>query len=151
MAKVSAGVLLWRRTPQLEVLVVHPGGPFWASRDLGAWSIPKGEVERGETPEQTARREFTEETGWALPAPLHSLGSIRQKGGKVVHGFSSPGDVEPGTLRSPMIRLEWPRGSGLVRSFPEIDRAAWFGLAEARRRLNPAQATFLDRLRLQLG
>jgi predicted NUDIX family NTP pyrophosphohydrolase len=152
MARVSAGILLWRRTASgLEVLVVHPGGPFWASKDLGAWSIAKGEVEAGETPEQTARREFVEETGWPVPAQLVALGTIRQKAGKVVHGFAAEGAVDPATLASPTIRVEWPRGSGLVRSFPELDRAAWFSPSEAVRRLNPAQAPFVERLAARLS
>lgn len=147
---MSAGILLYRRTPALQVLLVHPGGPFWARRDLGAWSIVKGEVEAGERPLRTALREFTEETGWAAPSEVLELGTIRQKAGKLVHGFAAEGDVDPATLISPTIRLEWPRGSGLQRSFPEVDRAAWFDPAEAARRLNPAQVPFLDRLRAAL-
>jgi predicted NUDIX family NTP pyrophosphohydrolase len=145
---VSAGVLLYRRTPALEVLLVHPGGPFFARKDAGAWSIPKGELEPGEDPEARARIEFAEETGTALPGdvPLRPLGEIKQKGGKVVHAFAAEGDLDADAIVSNTFELQWPPRSGRTQTFPEVDRAAWFGLDEARQRINPAQAGLLDRL-----
>ena len=150
MPVVSAGVLLHRAAPGLEVLLVHPGGPFWAKRDEGAWSLPKGECEPGEDPRARALTEFAEETGTALPADaeLRELGEVRQKGGKVVVGFAVEGDFDPATLVSNTFEMEWPPHTGRRREFPEIDRAEWFGLEEARLKINPAQAAFLDRLQL---
>jgi predicted NUDIX family NTP pyrophosphohydrolase len=146
VAATSAGLLLYRSTPRgLEVLLVHPGGPFWQKKDLGAWSIPKGEPAPGEDLFAAALREFREETGFAADGPALPLGSVRQRGGKVVHAFALRGDVDPAELRSNTFELEWPRGAA-KRSFPEIDRAAWFDLAEARRRILAAQAAFLDAL-----
>jgi len=143
----SAGFLPYRSTPNgVEVLLVHPGGPFWKRRDLGAWSIPKGEVREGEDLLEAARRELREETGFAVAAPAIALGQVRQPGGKVVHAWAAPGDLDPAQLRSNEFEIEWPRGSGRLRSFPEVDRAAWFDVSEARRRILPAQAVFLDRL-----
>jgi predicted NUDIX family NTP pyrophosphohydrolase len=145
--KVSAGILPYRWVDgRLEVLVVHPGGPLWASRDEGAWSLAKGELDPGERPEVAARREFLEETGWVVPGPLLSLGTVVLKSKKTVHGYAAELDVDPSTLRSGTFQLEWPRGSGLSRSFPEVDRAAWFSPDEAKRRLNIAQAPLVDRL-----
>jgi len=146
MKAVSAGLLLYRRSPALEVLIVHPGGPFWARRDLGAWSICKGVLEPGEDPLTAAVREFGEETGFPVEAPFLSLGTIRQKGGKTVHGFAAAGDVDPEGLVSNTIEIEWPPRSGARRTIPEVDRAAWFGIDAARAKLNPAQGPFLDRL-----
>jgi predicted NUDIX family NTP pyrophosphohydrolase len=148
MAKRSAGILLHRRTPAgHEVLLVHPGGPFWAKKDLGAWSIPKGEHDEGEDGLACALREFAEETGTTLPpGDLADLGTIRQRGGKVVQAWAAEGDLDADTIRSNTFELEWPPRSGRVREYPEVDRAAWFGLEEARERINPAQAAFLDRL-----
>jgi predicted NUDIX family NTP pyrophosphohydrolase len=145
----SAGILLHRRGPdgERQVLLVHPGGPFWARRDAGAWSIPKGEVEPGDDPRATALREFAEETGVALSEDgLVELGDVRQKGGKVVTAYAAEGDLDAGAVRSNTFELEWPPRSGRVQAFPEIDRAAWFGLDEAREKLLPAQAAFLERL-----
>ena len=145
----SAGILLHRRGPdgEREVLLVHPGGPFWARKDAGAWSIPKGEVEPGDDPRATALREFAEETGTTLPdAALSELGEVRQKGGKVVTAFAAEGDLDPRAIRSNTFELEWPPRSGRIQSFPEVDRAEWFGLAHAREKLVPAQAELLDRL-----
>jgi predicted NUDIX family NTP pyrophosphohydrolase len=151
--RVSAGILLHRsRDGHVEVLLAHPGGPFHATKDLGAWSIPKGEVEPGEDLADVARREFREETGH--PPPDHGaipLGAIRQRGGKVVHAWALPGDLDPAAARSNTFSLEWPRGSGLLEAFPEIDRVAWFDLVEARLRLKDAQVPFLDRLVDALG
>jgi predicted NUDIX family NTP pyrophosphohydrolase len=144
----SAGILLYRRREgAVEVLLVHPGGPFWARKDLGAWSIPKGEVDEGEDPRACALREFAEETGTRLPdGALHELGSARLKSGKLVQAFAVEGDLDPATVSSNTFELEWPPRSGRMRSFPEIDRAGWFDLPTARAKLNPAQVAFVDRL-----
>jgi predicted NUDIX family NTP pyrophosphohydrolase len=144
----SAGILLFRRGPDgPEFLLVHPGGPFWARRDEGAWSIPKGEHADGEDPLACARREFEEETGAAPPeGEVIELGEIRQRGGKRVSAWALEGDLDPETVHSNTFELEWPPRSGRRQPFPEVDRAAWFGLDEARRRINPAQAALLDRL-----
>jgi predicted NUDIX family NTP pyrophosphohydrolase len=148
MGKRSAGILLHRMTPAgREVLLVHPGGPFWAKKDLGAWSIPKGEHDEGEDGLACALREFAEENGTTLPqGDLADLGTIRQRGGKVVQAWAAEGDLDADAVRSNTFELEWPPRSGRVREYPEVDRAAWFGLDEARERINPAQAAFLDRL-----
>jgi predicted NUDIX family NTP pyrophosphohydrolase len=150
MAKRSAGILLYRRTPDgPEVLLVHPGGPFWARKDLGAWSIPKGEHDEGEDALAAALREFGEETGTTLrPGALADLGTVRQRAGKVVQAWAAEGDLDAAAIRSNTFSMEWPPRSGRVHEFPEVDRAAWFGIEEARERINPAQAAFLDRLPL---
>lgn len=143
----SAGLLLFRRHgPEPEVLLVHPGGPFWSRKDEGAWSIPKGLVEENEDRLAAARREFAEETGYRPEGPGLALGSLRQPGGKMVHVWAVEGDWDPDRLISNEFTMEWPRGSGTVQAFPEVDRAAWFTLAEARRRILKGQAEFLDRL-----
>jgi predicted NUDIX family NTP pyrophosphohydrolase len=144
----SAGILLHRTGPSgPEVLLVHPGGPFWAKRDEGAWSIPKGECEPGEDPRARALIEFAEETGTSLDgAVLRELGEVRQRGGKLVVAFAAEGDLDAEAIVSNTFELEWPPRSGRRQAFPEVDRAAWFGLEEARRRINPAQADLLDRL-----
>jgi predicted NUDIX family NTP pyrophosphohydrolase len=149
----SAGILLYRRRDAgLEVLLVHPGGPFWARKDLGAWSIPKGEVDDGEDPRACALREFAEETGTRLPGgALDELGSVKLKSGKLVLAFAVEGDLDPATISSNTFELEWPPRSGRVQSFPEIDRAGWFDPATAREKLNPAQAAFVDRLQERAG
>jgi predicted NUDIX family NTP pyrophosphohydrolase len=146
--KVSAGILLHRRRgDELEVLLVHPGGPFWARRDLGAWSIPKGEYEPGEDPWVAARREFEEELGVPPPdGPAEDLGEIRQKGGKVVHAWGVAGDLDADAITSNTFELEWPPRSGKLIEVPEVDRAQWFTLRRAREQLNPAQVVLLDRL-----
>jgi predicted NUDIX family NTP pyrophosphohydrolase len=129
------------------VLLVHPGGPFWARRDAGAWSIPKGEFEEGDDPRACAVREFEEETGTALPpGELVELGSVRQKGGKTVSAWAAEGDLDADAVRSNTFTMEWPPRSGRTAEFPEIDRAAWFDLETAREKLVPAQAELLDRL-----
>ena len=153
MPKQSAGILLYRRrSGGPEVLLVHPGGPFWAKKDLGAWSIPKGEYEEPEDPRACALREFQEELGAPPPdGDLAALGTARQAGGKVVTAWAAEGDIDPASVSSNTFSLEWPPRSGVMREFPEIDRARWFPLAEARRRINPAQAVFLDRLASALG
>ena len=147
MSQTSCGLLLYRRDADaLRVLIVHPGGPYWRQRDVGAWSIPKGLSAPGEAPEATALREFEEELGTAVSGALQSLGSIRQRGGKQVEAFALEGDFDIATLRSNVFDLEWPPGTGDVQQFPEVDRAAWCTLDEARVKLLPAQAEFLDRL-----
>jgi predicted NUDIX family NTP pyrophosphohydrolase len=149
----SAGILLYRRVDgEPQVLIVHPGGPFWARKDAGAWSIPKGEYGDDEDAQACALREFEEETGTALsPAELTDLGSVRQKGGKEVTAWGVEGDLDADAIVSNTFELEWPPGSGRVQTVPEVDRAAWFGLEEASAKLNPAQGTFLDRLRDRLA
>ncbi|NUT46567.1 MAG: NUDIX domain-containing protein [Saccharothrix sp.] len=144
----SAGIVLHRVVDgRPEVLLGHMGGPFWARRDEGAWSIPKGEPEGGEEPEATARREFAEELGVPVPpGELVPLGEVRQSGGKVVTAFALAGDLDPGRVTPGTFTLEWPRGSGRVREFPEVDRVAWFGLVEARAKVVVAQRELLDRL-----
>jgi predicted NUDIX family NTP pyrophosphohydrolase len=149
MAKRSAGILLHRDGPDgREVLLVHPGGPFWAKRDDGAWSIPKGEYTDGEDPRAAARREFEEELGSALAgdAELRELGEIKQQNGKLVVAWAAEGDLDASAAHSNTFEMEWPPRSGRRQSFPEIDRAEWFPLARAREKLLPAQAAFLDRL-----
>lgn len=145
----SAGILLYRRGADgdREVLLVHPGGPFWTRKDLGAWSIPKGEHGDEEDPQACALRELEEETGVALDAGgLMDLGEVRQRSGKVVRAWACEGDLDVTRLVSNTFTMEWPPRSGRQQEFPEVDRAAWFGVDEARRRINPAQAAFLDRL-----
>ncbi|MBN9067411.1 MAG: NUDIX domain-containing protein [Rhizobiales bacterium] len=147
MTRRSAGILAYRwRQNSLEVLLGHPGGPFWSRRDEGTWSILKGEYEGGEEPETAARREFTEETGWVMTAPLEPLGEIKQRGGKVVTAYAVQADFDPATLNSNTFKMEWPPGSSRMRSFPEIDRVQWFTLADAEAKILPGQAGFLDRL-----
>lgn len=147
MPAKSAGILVYRRLAgALEVLLVHPGGPFWAKRDSAAWSIPKGEYSDPEDPERAARREFAEETGWTIDGALTPLGEIRQKAGKAVIAFTAQGDFDPATLTSNSFEMEWPPKSGRIASFPEVDRAGWFALAEAREKMIEGQRPLLDRL-----
>jgi predicted NUDIX family NTP pyrophosphohydrolase len=145
----SAGLLLFRvRDGSLEVLLGHPGGPFFANKDDGHWTVLKGEVESGEEPVEVARREFEEETGHPAPGgALLPLGEIRQRSGKVVQAWAAEGDLDPAAATSNTFGLEWPPRSGRIREFPEIDRVAWFDLATARTKLIAAQAPLLDRLR----
>lgn len=147
MAKESAGLLLYRqRDGKLEVLLVHPGGPFWKRRDEGAWSIPKGEIDSGEQAVDVARREFEEELGQPPPeTELTPLGVIRQTG-KVVTAWAAHGDVDVDRIRSMNFEMEWPPRSGVRQSFPEVDRAAWFDLPTARQKILPAQQPFIDRV-----
>ncbi|SUU89604.1 putative NUDIX family NTP pyrophosphohydrolase [Aminobacter aminovorans] len=145
--KRSAGILPYRRSSKgLQVLLVHPGGPFWQSRDLGAWSIAKGEYDPSEEPEAAARREFTEETGWELKGPLLKLGELRQRGGKLITAFALEGDFDTATLRSNLFDMEWPPRSGRVQLFAEVDRGEWLDLALARDKLVVGQRPFLDSL-----
>ena len=144
----SAGLLLYRlRERKLEVLLVHPGGPFWQKRDERAWSIPKGEWAEDDTGLAAARREFAEELGEPPPeGRFTSLGSVRQAGGKIVHAWAVCGDFDVDRLKSNTFELEWPPRSGVIRQFPEVDRAAWIGIDSARRMLLPAQRLFIDQL-----
>ncbi len=146
--RVSAGILLFRgRGPSLEVLLGHPGGPLFARRDEGVWSIPKGLVEPGEDLLSVAEREFLEETGApAPPGERLDLGSIVQKGGKIVHAWGVGGDLDPSVAHSNLFQMEWPPRSGRVGTFPEIDRVAWFSPAEAALKANPAQVELVERL-----
>lgn len=150
---VSAGILLFRRAGgPLEVLLAHQGGPFWANKDLGHWTIPKGEVEPGQAWIDVARREFAEETGQELD--VHEdmpLGEITQKSGKTVVAWGIEGDLDPALAHSNMFSIEWPPRSGRFQDFPEIDRVAWFNMEEARRRLKPAQVPFIERLEAALA
>jgi predicted NUDIX family NTP pyrophosphohydrolase len=150
--RTSAGIMLWHRRGQdVDVLLGHNGGPFFARKDEGHWTVLKGEVEPGEELLDVARREFTEETGHELPdGPMIELGQIRQRSGKQVVAWAIEGDLDPTTAVSNTFELEWPPGSGRIQAFPEIDRVAWFGLPEARRMIKPAQAPFLDRLEASL-
>lgn len=149
MTSRSAGLLIYRQGPRdaLEVLLVHPGGPFWAERDEGSWSIPKGEHGDDEDPRAAAHREVAEELGTPPPArPGLDLGEVRQKGGKRVRCWAVPGDLDVERIESNAFELEWPPRSGRFQTFPEVDRAAWFGLPEARVKLLEGQRPFLDRL-----
>ncbi len=150
-AKRSAGILLYRfEAGELRLLLVHPGGPYWSKRDLGAWTIPKGEYEEGESARICALREMGEELGAAAPSlaaeQLLDLGSVRQKSGKVVEAWAAEGEFDPAALDSNAFRLEWPPRSGNEREFPEVDRAEWFEPAQARRKILAAQAELIDRL-----
>lgn len=151
--RVSAGIVLFRRVADgIEVLLAHPGGPYFAKRDEGHWTIPKGEPDPDEALVDAATREFAEETGLSLPdGPGIELGSITQKGGKVVHAWAAEGDLRPEDARSNTVDIEWPPRSGRLVAFPEIDRVAWFGPTEARRRIKPTQIPLLDRLEAAIG
>ena len=145
--KSSAGILIYRPVASLpEVLLVHPGGPYWKNKEMGAWTIPKGEPETGESLESAAYREFFEETGLALTGQGKLLGPVRQKAGKWIHAWAMEGDADPGSLRSNLFELEWPPRSGIKRGFPEIDRFGWFPLPLAREKINPAQVALIDEL-----
>jgi predicted NUDIX family NTP pyrophosphohydrolase len=151
-AKTSAGLLLYRRAGgRLELFLAHPGGPFWRQREDGAWTIPKGVAEAGEDLLAAACREFEEETGVRPTGPFLALGSIRQKAGKVVHGWAWEGDADASQVISNTMRTEWPRGSGRLITFPEVDRCAWFDPEAARLKINPAQAEFIVRLESALA
>lgn len=151
MPKTSAGILLYRRQGnELEVLLVHPGGPFWTKKDLGAWSLAKGEYQEGEDPLSAALREFSEETGHRPTGPFLPLGERKQPSGKRILAWAVEGDWDPASLVSNTFNMEWPKGSGRIREFPEIDRAAWFDMAEAQRRILSEQRGFLDELHQKL-
>lgn len=152
MPITSAGILMYRLHEGVpQVLLAHPGGPFWRRRDEGAWMLPKGELSPGEQAEAAARREFEEELGAPAMGPLHPLGRLRQRGGKWVEAFALQGNFNPATLQSNAFELEWPPHSGQRASFPEIDRVAWLTLAEAREKILPSQAELLDRLEAHLS
>ncbi|HTQ26941.1 MAG TPA: NUDIX domain-containing protein [Puia sp.] len=154
MARQSAGILLYRFSEQheLQVLLVHPGGPFWRNKDVSAWSIPKGEPEEGEALMAAAVREFLEETGSELNGNFIQLKAVQQKNGKTVSAWAVEGDLDADNIRSNYFEMEWPPGSKKKQSFPEIDRAAWFSLSDAATRINPAQVSFLHELAgLQTG
>ena len=147
MAIRSAGVLLYRhREEGLSVLLVHPGGPFWRSKDIGAWQIPKGMIEPDEAPEAAARREAEEELGQPIPGPMIPLPEIRQKAGKWVHAFAVEQDLDPTRIASNLFEMEWPLRSGQIASFPEVDEARWMTIAEARERMLVSQLPLLDAL-----
>ncbi|MBI4002535.1 MAG: NUDIX domain-containing protein [Nitrospira defluvii] len=145
--KLSAGILLYRlRGAVVEVFLVHPGGPFWAKKDEGAWSIPKGEYEAGADPLTTAKREFHEETGFEVEGAFHPLTALKQTSGKVISAWAVEGDVDAAAVRSNTFALEWPPKSGKTREFPEVDRGAWFDVPTARVKLQSGQRGFLDQL-----
>ena len=150
--RLSAGILAYRRREAgYEVFLVHPGGPFWSARDQGAWQIPKGMVEPGEEPSEAALREFNEETGHTLSGILQPLGRIRQSGGKWVEAFAVAAEIDPDAIVSNRFNLEWPPRSGVVQSFPEVDRARWLPIAAARTAMLASQVPLLDRLEELLG
>jgi predicted NUDIX family NTP pyrophosphohydrolase len=147
MARTSAGLLLFRRKNHgIEVLLVHPGGPLWAKKDDGAWSIPKGEIDTGEDPFAAARREFEEELGSSVSGDFVPLEPIRQASGKQVYAWAVESDFEPATFTSSTFTMEWPPRSGRLQSFPEVDRAEWFPIDEAKRKINKAQTGLLEQL-----
>jgi predicted NUDIX family NTP pyrophosphohydrolase len=147
MAKVSAGILMYRkRGGVLEVFLVHPGGPFFAKKDVGVWGIPKGEIDEGEDALTAARREFEEETGFKAAGEFFPLAPVTQKGGKIVQAWAVEGDCDPEKLKSNLFTMEWPPRSGRQKEFPEVDRANWFGVKEAKEKIIPAQAAFFEEL-----
>jgi predicted NUDIX family NTP pyrophosphohydrolase len=148
--EISAGVLVYRRRPAPEFLLVHPGGPYWRNRDDGAWSIPKGLVESGDLLE-CAKREFAEETGLHAPGPFTALTPLRQKSGKLVHVFAAEADLALGGFSSNLFDMEWPPKSGKRQNFPEVDRIAYFDLRTAQRKILPGQRPFIDELVTKLG
>jgi predicted NUDIX family NTP pyrophosphohydrolase len=152
MNKTSAGLLMYRvRNGALEVLLAHPGGPFWQKKDDGAWTIPKGEISPGEDAQAAARREFEEETGLRPEGPFIELTPIRQRSGKIVSAWAFEGDCDPDSIESNTFQLEWPPRSGRMQDFPEIDRAEFFGVEEARRKINRAQIPLIEELQEHIG
>ncbi|HEX2228346.1 MAG TPA: NUDIX domain-containing protein [Candidatus Binatia bacterium] len=148
--KDSAGLLLYRRCGELQVLLVHPGGPFWTKKDAGSWSVPKGEFSEGEDALQAARREFTEETGFTIEGDFCRLDPVKQSGGKVVHAWAVEADCDPSQVRSNSFSMEWPPKSGQIQQFPEVDRAEWFAINEARKRIIKGQVELLEQLAAKL-
>lgn len=152
MAKQSAGILLYRIADnQLQVFLVHPGGPFFKNKDHGSWSIPKGEFANDENPLDAAKREFLEETGQSIEGSFLELTSIHQKGGKTVHAWAVEGDIDRETIVSNVFELEWPPRSGKKQTFPEIDKAVWFDLETAKMKINPGQANLINELALKIN
>jgi predicted NUDIX family NTP pyrophosphohydrolase len=152
MAKQTAGLLVYRRQDAaIEVFLAHPGGPFWAKKDLGAWSIPKGEFVSPETPLDAARREFAEEIGQSVEGDFMALTPHKSPGGKIIHAFAVEGDVDATKVESNLFEMEWPPHSGRMQSFPEVDRGAWFAIDEARHRIMKGQLPVLDELITRLG
>jgi predicted NUDIX family NTP pyrophosphohydrolase len=150
MPKRSAGIVLYRRRGHIEVLLAHPGGPFWAKKDYGSWSIPKGEIASDEDPLQAAKREFYEETSIIVEGAMQPLGEVKQPGGKTVIVWAVEGDCDTSALKSNTFAMEWPPRSGRTASFPEMDRWGWFTLDEATKKILTGQKVFLERLRAQL-
>lgn len=146
MNKKSAGILLYRQTPEAEIFLVHPGGPFFMKKDAGAWTIPKGEFTDPESPLDAAFREFKEETGFFPTGTAIELTPVKQKGGKVIYAWAVPGDIDPTGIRSNTFTIEWPPHSGKQTTFPEIDKSGWFDEATAREKINPAQTALIDEL-----
>lgn len=144
--KTSAAILLYRNREQLEVFLVHPGGPFWAKKDAGAWSLPKGEIAEGEDAQAAAIREFHEETGFSVAGDLRAMKPVRQPSGKTIVAWAVEGDCDPAALRSNLFSMEWPPRSGRQQEFPEVDRAAWFSIDEARVKIIQGQLPFLEEL-----
>jgi predicted NUDIX family NTP pyrophosphohydrolase len=150
--KTSAGILLYRRgAGNLEIFLVHPGGPYWETKDAGAWSIPKGEFAEGDDPLEAARREFQEETGSRIEGAFVPLRPLKQPSGKLVHAWAIEGDIDPSSVRSNTFAMEWPPHSGKQQAFPEIDRGEWFSVARAREKIPPGQRGFLDQLQDHLA
>ena len=147
MPKQAAGILLFRRGPAgLEVLLAHPGGPLWARKDAGAWTLPKGQFTEGELPLDAAKREFEEEMGSAPAGAFIALGTVKQPSGKIIHAWAAESDFDVTTVKSNLFELEWPPKSGRKAEFPEVDRAGWFSIEEARLKILTGQEPFLDRL-----
>ena len=152
MTVQSAGILLFRfKNELLEVMLVHPGGPFWVNKDLGAWSIPKGLIEENEQPLEAAKREFEEETGFDVEGDFVELGALKQPSKKIVHAWALKKDIDTTKIVSNTFELEWPRHSGQIREYPEIDRGAWFGIEEAKLKISKGQVKFLDILVKRIG
>ena len=152
MSKKSAGIILYRiQNALLEIFLVHPGGPFWSRKDEGAWSIPKGEFEDDEDPLNAAKREFEEETGISISGRFIELNPIKQKSGKFVYAWAVEGDINPGEIRSNEFEMEWPPKSGKKKSFPEIDKAAWFSVSEAEKKIIEAQLSLIKQLEKKLN
>jgi len=152
MPKLSAGILMYRRAGiSLQLFLVHPGGPFWANKDDGAWSIPKGLFEEGEDPLVAAKREFQEETGFVPDGQFVELGEFKQPGGKRIHAWSVEGDCDPSSLTSNVFSMEWPPRSGVVQQFPEVDRGAWLDPAVALRKVHKGQRAIIEQLLRSLG
>lgn len=147
MSQHSAGILLYRfHDDTLYVLLVHPGGPFWVGKDLGAWSIPKGLLEKDEAPLETAKREFAEETGFKVDGEFIELGKLKQPSGKIVHAWALEGNIDASQITSNTFTLEWPRNSGRIQEYPEVEKGDWFDLETARKKMHKGQVRFLDKL-----